>query len=102
MSRPPSTFVGTPAAVDLSDVRLPMWAVFDRPKDFPHAVIARLFECGRGSDPLPMNVIVAFENVEACHAAFAQLVHPGRKVANAWVWIPRSECDEPQIIGTYL
>lgn len=86
-------FVNSLDEVDLSDVRLPMWSVYNRPVDFPHAVIARLWECGRGLEPLPMNAVIAFHTVADCHRVFSDA---------GYIWLERNEHDDPKILGTFI
>ena len=74
--------------VDCSDMKLPIIALFDRPKDYPYNVIARFFDGQRAS-----NTIMIFNTLE-------EAVKEIRKT-NA-VFVPRDKRDDPYLVGSYL
>lgn len=79
------------AAVDYSDMKIPMAVVYNSPADFPGKVIARVFE---GATNQPTNVYCEYETVakgmrDAENAGFT-------------AYFPRSILDPKNIVGTYI
>jgi hypothetical protein len=71
---------------------LNMWTVYDHPRDFPDSHVARRFECGGGTEPVPTRDVVKGE-LPAIREAFARC---------GLVCLTRNDGDEPQIVETWL
>jgi len=77
------------ADIDLSDMKLPMFTLYDHPKDFPTKIVARLWE---GTVSRPTNAALLFDTLEQAREMFE-----GR-----YAWLERGPADDPCIIGVYL
>jgi hypothetical protein len=84
----PTRFVTSPDEIDLSEIELPLWTVYDRPRDFPDKVVVRLFE---GKIAKPTNVALAFDTMAQA-----------RDVFRRWHFLTRSPGDDPKIVGTFI
>lgn len=90
MSLPPTVFVDHPSTVNYGDMFLPMWTLYDHPRDFPHAFVVRLFE---GQTGQAMPTAIAFASLDEVRRAFA---------GGRWHFLARNREDDPAIVGTYL
>jgi hypothetical protein len=84
----PTQFVFAPEEVDLSEIVLPMWTVYDRPRDFPDKLIVRLFE---GKTASATTVAMSFDTM-------AQVMDTFRR----WTFLTRAPNDDPNIVGTFI
>lgn len=81
--------VGSINEVDLSVLEFPQVAVYNRPEDFPHHAVARVFDNGK-----PTNMIVKAENPE--------LLKKDIRENTSLVWFPREKEDVRSLVGVYL
>jgi hypothetical protein len=75
---------------------MPMWTVYNRPKDYPDGFIARRFEVGRGKPPAwPITATddTLTGELEAIRATF---------LAIGMTCVNRQADDEAQIVETWL
>jgi hypothetical protein len=79
------------AAVDYSDMKMPMIVVYNSPADFPGKVIARVWE---GSINRPTNVYCEYKTIAKCRE--------DAEAAGFTICIPRSPMDDKSIVGTYM
>lgn len=79
------------AAVDYSDMKIPMAVVYNSPADFPGKVIARVWE---GAINRPTNVYCEYKSIAKCRE--------DAETAGFTVCIPRSPTDDKSIVGTYM
>lgn len=75
--------------IDFSGMTLPMWTVYDHPKDYPDKIVARLWE---GALNLPTNAVILFDSLEAVRALFEP----------RYARLTRSPGDDAKIMETYL
>jgi hypothetical protein len=81
-------FVFAPEEIDLSGIGLPIWTVYDRPKDFPDKFIVRLFD---GTTGHPTAFALSFDTIEQVQDTFIR-----------WHFLWRQEADDPKIVGTFI
>lgn len=73
--------------VDMSDIRLPIVAVYEHPSDYPDLYIARLYDKDK-----PTNVIMKDSNLEGIQ----------RRKPNHMVRIVRNVMDDPTIVESWI
>jgi hypothetical protein len=71
---------------------LAMWTIYNRPRDFPDAFVARLFAVGNGK-VTATELLVVLDSLDEMREAFQ---HAGLTV------IPRNTADDPNIVETWL
>lgn len=71
--------------------RIPMWVLYDHPRDVPTMYVARIHYSL--PDPTPSVWALGSPDVEAMRAAFAAL---------GFTKIPRNEGDDPKIMESWL
>lgn len=76
------------SAVDYSDIKLPIFTVYDRPADFPNNTVIRLFD---GASGHPTNAVMLCASLEEARAAMT-----------GYTCIPRTARDQPQIVESYI
>jgi hypothetical protein len=71
--------------------RLPMWTIYDRPKEFPAGYLARLWY----SLPQPeaTALVIPNDDLEVLRDYFAEI---------GCTLLPRSEADQPNIVESWL
>lgn len=74
--------------IDLSDIRMPISAVYDRPADYPEHCIARLFDVDK-----PTNVILRRSTVKEMQRYFRQ---------TTLMFHPRDKGDPENLVGTWM
>jgi hypothetical protein len=72
---------------------LPMWTVYDHPRDFPDAFVARLWKVGRGGRPVATGQTVVSHDIEIIRGAFRDA---------GLTCLPRQEADDPKIVEVWL
>jgi hypothetical protein len=72
---------------------LPMWTVYDHPKDFPNSFVARLWNVGVGGSPIATNEVLVFPELEAIRL---------RMRNRGLTCLARSEYDDPNIVEVWL
>ncbi|WP_196237278.1 hypothetical protein [Bradyrhizobium elkanii] len=73
---------------------LSTWTVFDHPRDFPAAFVARRFESGKGTpEPVPTDDIIVAHELEPLHECLAR---------SGLTPLARMEGDQPQIVEVWL
>jgi hypothetical protein len=90
-------------AVDLVMVRqwearergaLSTWTIYDHPRDFPHAFVARRFESDKGNpEPVPTADVIAAKELKTLRDCFCRA---GLTV------LERMEGDQPQVVEVWL
>lgn len=77
------------ADVDLSDLKLPMIVIYEKPSDFPNHFVARIWEA---TIPAPTDVAMVESTLDAIHAGI-----PGR-----FIRMDRTPGDDPNILETWI
>ena len=77
--------------VDFSDLRFPLIAVYKKPKDYPDAYVARVWE---GARNLPTNTLIKRETL--------QEIRKDIKAAGFTTRLTRTEGEDPVIVETWL
>jgi hypothetical protein len=72
---------------------LPMWTIYNHPKDYPKSFVARLWYVGAGGSPIPTDQVIVFPTLEAIR---------DRMRAQGLTRLMRNENDDPVIIETWL
>jgi hypothetical protein len=72
---------------------LAMWAVYDRPADYPDKYVARRFEVD-GSGPRPTHSIIVASDLNALRAVLMLEMY--------LTSVARSEGDDPKIVETWM
>ena len=80
--------------IDLDLVRMPMWTIYKKPKDYPDKWVARLFYSL--PEPEPTDHVLQGDTLEAVVAQIPGIAD-GR-----WTWLNRLPGDEPQIHGVFV
>lgn len=70
---------------------LPMWTIYEKPKDFPDSYVARMFEVAK--EPVATHHTIRSDQLEPLRAAFAQA---------GLVCMARSPEDDPKIVEVWL
>jgi hypothetical protein len=68
--------------------RLQIWTVYEKPKDFPHCFVARMFEGDEATDE-----IMVCSDLEPIRQELAK---------RGLVCLPRDENDDPVIVESWL
>lgn len=71
--------------VDMSDLNLPLIAVFEHPRDYPEKIVARIFDGER-----PSNTILLKDKITDMMAELA---------TTSMVWMPPHKDDPSNLIG---
>ena len=77
--------------VDFSDLRFPLIVVYKKPKDYPDAYVARVWE---GAGNLPTNTLIKRETL--------QEIRKDIKAAGFTTRLTRTEGEDPVIVETWL
>ena len=77
--------------VDFSDLRFPLIAVYKKPKDYPDAYVARVWE---GARNLPTNTLIKRETL--------QEIRNDIKAAGFTIRLEPAEGEDPVIVETWL
>ncbi len=77
--------------VDFSDLRFPLIAVYKKPKDYPDAYVARVWE---GARNLPTNTLIKRETL--------QEIRKDIKSAGFTIRLTPAEGEDPVIVETWL
>lgn len=77
--------------VDFLDLRFPLIAVYKKPKDYPDAYVARVWE---GARNLPTNTLIKRETL--------QEIRKDIKAAGFTIRLTRTEGEDPVIVETWL
>jgi hypothetical protein len=72
---------------------LPLWTVYDHPRDMPHCFVARLSMIGEGPEPRATGTILISDSLEPLREAF---------IAQGLTCIARSPNDDPVIVECWL
>ena len=74
--------------VNMSDLKMPVIVVFDKPSDFPDNIVARIFDCDK-----PTNIVAIYDSIDHARAdAYG---------AGFGMMLPRSDVDDPVILESY-
>lgn len=74
--------------IDLSGIRMPVFAVYDHPEDYPDHCIARLFDTDR-----PTNIIIKRSTVKEMQRYFRK---------TTLMFSPRDPKDARSLVGTWM
>ena len=80
--------------LDMSDMKLPMITLYDKPLDYPEHFVARVWECAPPEGmkgPLPTNAVILYPSREAAE-----------KDLSCFTRLERSMDDDERIIAAYL
>ena len=71
-----------------------MWTIYDRPKDYPYACVARKFRITAGSPgPEPTTDVLLADTLDQLRRYFAE---------RGLTCLPRADSDDPVIVETWM
>lgn len=77
---------------------LEMFTLYEKPRDFPNDYILRKWEVYSGQEPRPCHIVSKFE----ADGRDSAIDYVNRLFANHKILLPRSESDDPIVVGTWM
>ena len=77
---------------------LEMFTLYEKPRDFPNDYIVRKWEVYSGQEPKPCHIVSKFE----ADGRESAIDYVNRLFANHKILLPRSESDDPIVVGTWI
>ncbi len=81
-----------------NDPLLEMFTLYEKPLDYPSDYIVRKWEIFAWEDPKPCHIVSKFEADDRDSA----IAYVNRLFENHKVLLPRSELDDPTVVGTWI
>lgn len=81
-----------------NDDILAMYTLYEKPQDYPNDYIVRKWEICAGQDPKPCQIVSKFESEDRQSA----IAYVNRLFQDHKVLLPRSDTDDPIVVGTWI
>lgn len=77
------------AQIDMSEMKIPSFAIYKNPTDYPGKSVARLFEGSR-----PTNIVIVRKNVKELHTLF--------RYHTRLMFLPATPWDPQNLVGVWM